>query len=75
MSMVPAAAVAPPAARRGPVISVAYVGFAGGVGAGAGPGIEVTPASVWTGAADEAGANDWRCRLRCFFFFLLATGD
>jgi hypothetical protein len=77
MSIVPVAAAVPPAARRGPVMPVAY-GLAAGteVDAGAGRGLDIGPASVAAGGTlldqvDEA----CRCRLRCFFFFLLATGD
>ena len=69
MSMIPVAAAV--AGRRGPLMPEASDGA----------GL-VTPAEVplVTGAdagsaagRGAAGANDWRWRGRCFFFFLLAT--
>jgi hypothetical protein len=58
------------------VIPVAYAGLAAGAGTDTGTGLEMTPASVSDGGVPLTHAVDaWRCRFRCFFFFLLATGD
>jgi hypothetical protein len=59
------------AGRRGPLIPEASDGLvlvAAGVAA-----VDAGPAAGSAAGPAAPGANDWRWRGRCFFFFLLAT--